>query len=137
MKISTATVPASCITPFSLSIVVAKNVGIYIIQWPVCLNSLPLTVSIDHTIMVRPGERGALTSPACVVVVVVAPRVVVIGRVVGVVVIGRVVGVVVIGRVVGVMVVRRVVCHVVIRGIVIVVTGRIVAIAPASTKEES
>ncbi len=127
MKISTATVPASCITPFSLSIVIAKNVGNYIIQWPVCLNSLPLTVSIDHTIMVSPGERSALTSPACVVVVVVAPRVVVIGRVVGVVVIGRVVGV---------MVVRRVVCHVVIRGIVIVVIGRIVAVVPASTKEE-
>jgi len=100
VKISTATVPASCVTPSPLSMVVA------------------LAVSIDNTVMVSPGERGALASSARVVVVVVAPGVVVIGRVMCVVVIGRV-------------------ANVVIGGIVIVVIRRIVAVTSSSTKEKS
>ena len=80
---------------------------------------LPSAVAINNTIVVSPGERGATTASACVVV---------IGRVVGVVVIGRVARHVVIGRVAG---------HVVVGGIVVVVVGRIVAVVAPSTKEES
>jgi len=75
MKISAATIPASCVTPCSLSMVLAS------------------AVAIDNTIVISPGERGALTA------------VVVVGGVVGVVVIGRVAAHVVIGGIVGVVVV--------------------------------
>ena len=77
---------------------------------------LPSAVAIDNTIVISPGERGALTA---------------------VVVVGGVVGVVVIRRVVGVVVIGGIAAHVVIGGIVIVIIGRIVAVISSPTKEES